>query len=465
MARTFLTNIDLNKNQLIRATLHPTSSAPSSPVEGQVYFNTTGGDKKLYYWDGTSWITLTAGATTDASTTVKGVSKVSVAPVSSTNPIAVGDNDARVTADQAAATASIRTIGTGALQAMAGSTTLSSIAAPTGSVSLNSQRITSLATPTTGTDAATKAYVDNTSQGLDAKASVRAATTANGALATAYENGDTIDGVTLATNDRILIKDQTSAQENGIYIVQASGAPVRAADLDTWAEVPSAYVWVEEGTANADTGWVSTANAGGTLDTTAMPWTLFTSAGSVTAGAGLTKTGNTIDVVGTANRISVAADSIDISTAYVGQATITTLGTIGTGVWQGTLIGTTYGGTGISNPTANNMLVGAGSSALTQIAPTATTGTSQIVATGVNTAVPAFKSLQYSVSIGDGSSTAYTVTHNLGTKDVICQVYDNATPYAQVEVDVEHSTTNTLTLRFAVAPASNAYRCVVMGLA
>ena len=110
--------------------------------------------------------------------------------------------------------------------------------------------------------------------------------------------------------------------------------------------MPSAYVWVEQGTANGDTGWVSTADQGGTLNTTAIPWAQFTAAGAAIAGAGLTKSGNTLDVVGTANRISVAADSVDISTAYVGQATITTVGTITSGTWTGTTVALANGGTG-----------------------------------------------------------------------------------------------------------------------
>ena len=122
--------------------------------------------------------------------------------------------------------------------------------------------------------------------------------------------------------------------------------PPRATDTDAWAELPAAFTFVEQGTANADTGWVCTADQGGTLNTTAITWAQFSGAGSVVAGAGLTKTGSTLDVIGTANRITVAADSVDISTAYVGQASITTLGTITTGVWTGTTIAVANGGTG-----------------------------------------------------------------------------------------------------------------------
>ena len=148
--------------------------------------------------------------------------------------------------------------------------------AMTGALDMGSQLITNVQTPGSGTDAANKNYVDtqigNLNSLFDAKGSVRVATTGAGTLATSFENGDTIDGVVLLTGDRILIKDQVAPAENGIYIVVASGAPTRVADMDTWAEVPGAFVAVEEGTANADTIWLCTANQGGTLNTTAITW-------------------------------------------------------------------------------------------------------------------------------------------------------------------------------------------------
>jgi hypothetical protein len=146
----------------------------------------------------------------------------------------------------------------------------------TGDQSFGGQKATNVGTPSSGTDAANKSYVDtaigNLNSLFDSKGSVRAATTANGTLATAFENGDVIDGVTLATGDRILLKNQTAPAENGIYVVAASGAPTRATDMDAWAEIPGAFVVVEEGSANADTVWLCSSNAGGTLNTTAITW-------------------------------------------------------------------------------------------------------------------------------------------------------------------------------------------------
>jgi hypothetical protein len=122
--------------------------------------------------------------------------------------------------------------------------------------------------------------------GMDGKQSVRVATTAAGTLASSFENGDTVDGVTLATNDRILIKDQSSSAENGIYTVNASGAPTRATDMDSWTEVPGSFVAVEEGTVNADTVWLCTSNQGGTLGSTAIVWSKWKAAGTGIDGSG-----------------------------------------------------------------------------------------------------------------------------------------------------------------------------------
>jgi hypothetical protein len=220
---------------------------------------------------------------------------------------------------------------------------LDQMAAPTASVALGSQKITGLADPTLAQDAATKNYVDTVAQGLDTKASVRAATIGNITLSAPQ----TIDDVAVIANDRVLVKNQTTASQNGIYIVNA-GAWTRATDANAWSELVSAFTFVEEGTVNKDTGWVSTVDAIGTLETTAVAFTQFSAAGAYTAGTGMTATGNTFNVIGTANRITANADSIDIASTYVGQTSITTLGTIGTGTWNATAIGVTKGGIGLT---------------------------------------------------------------------------------------------------------------------
>ncbi len=172
---------------------------------------------------------------------------------------------------------------------------LDQMAAPTGAVSLNSQKITGLADPTADADAANKGYVDGVAQGLDVKDSVVATTTANGTLSTAFANGQSIDGVTLQTGDRILIKNQSTASQNGIYNVNASGAPSRATDMATGSNAAGAFVFVEEGTVNAENGFTCTSDTGSAVvGTNNLTFAQFSGAGQIIAGDGLEKSGNTL---------------------------------------------------------------------------------------------------------------------------------------------------------------------------
>jgi hypothetical protein len=186
--------------------------------------------------------------------------------------------------------------------------------------------------------------VDSVAQGLDVKQSVRAATTADITLSGAQ----TIDGVSVIAGDRVLVKNQSAPSENGIYVA-AAGAWTRSLDMDQGPEFPGSFFFVEEGTVNANNGFVCTTNNPVTVGTTAITFEQFSGAGQVIAGDGLTKTGNTLNVGGTTDRISVTATAVDIASTYVGQTSITTLGTITTGTWNGTIIGTAYGGTGVNN--------------------------------------------------------------------------------------------------------------------
>jgi hypothetical protein len=172
---------------------------------------------------------------------------------------------------------------------------------------------------------------------------------------------------------------------------------------------------------------------------------LFSVAGSIFAGDGLTKTGNTLNVVGTTNRISVSADAVDIASTYVGQSSITTLGTITTGTWNGVDIAVADGGTGSSSA----------SGARTNLADTS--------ASGLTTSTPVLAriSKQGCAASVTGVSTT-TVTHNFGTTDVNVQIYEVATG-ATVIGDVTRSNGNTLSVVLYGTIAANDYTIVVVG--
>ena len=205
----------------------------------------------------------------------------------------------------------------------------------TGTVDVNSSRITSLSDPSGDQDAATKAYVDSVANGLDVKKSVRVATTAALAAVT-YNNGAgtltananaalVIDGVTVSVADRVLIKNQASAVQNGIYVVTTTGSGAaafvltRGPDADTAGELTGgAFFFVEEGTDNADNGYVTTFNGTPTLGTTDITFVQFSGAGQISAGNALTKTGNTLDVAVDNSTIEVSSDSLRVKASGIG---------------------------------------------------------------------------------------------------------------------------------------------------
>ena len=173
--------------------------------------------------------------------------------------------------------------------------TLNQMAVPTGSVSFNSQNITNVADPVNAQDAATKGFVEATSQGLNVKNSCVVATTANITISTALNSGDTLDGITLADGNRVLVKDQSTASQNGIYVVAAS--PARAADLAANSNAAGMFTFVEKGTVNADNGFVCTSDSGSAVvGTNNLTFAQFSGAGQITAGDGLDKSGNTLSV-------------------------------------------------------------------------------------------------------------------------------------------------------------------------
>lgn len=187
----------------------------------------------------------------------------------------------------------------------------------TGAIAMSNNKVTGVATPTADQDAANKAYVDSVAQGIDAKASCAAATTGNVTLS----GTQTIDGYALVAGQRVLVKDQSTASQNGIYVV-AAGSWSRSADADTWDELVAAFTFIEHGTTNANNGYICTIPVIGTLGTTPVTWAQFSGAGQINAGTGMSKTGNTLNVnTASSARIVVGADEIDLATTGVTAST------------------------------------------------------------------------------------------------------------------------------------------------
>ena len=435
MAQKFLTNIDLNQNQLINATFEVLGADPSSGnFEGRLIYNSTTDTIKVYA--NGAWRSLPHTIVSGGGSGIAEALTVSESNGTVTLTLNVADTDS---AGLLSATF------WNALNDATSDATASKIAKRDGNGNLK------VATPTDAAHAATKGYVDAARQGLDVKQSVRAATTAPVLLASGLEAGDVIDtNVTLVAGNRVLVKDQSTASENGIYVVQASGAAVRATDAngtaDTGTVSGGTFTFVEEGAVNADSGWVVSTNGTITVGTDAMNWVQFSGAGSITAGDGLTKDGNTINAVGTTDRISVSANAIDISANYVGQSTITTLGTVTTGVWNGTDVAVTDGGTGASDAATARTNLG-----IKTTAGAVTTSTSTL----------ARVAKQGCAASSTGVSTT-VVTHNFNTTDVNVQIYEVSTG-ATVIGDVTRSNADALSVVLYGTISANDYTIVVVG--
>lgn len=309
---------------------------------------------------------------------------------------------------------------------------------------LQSQKIVNLADPSSSADAATKAYVDNALVGLKWKAPVRVATTTTGTLATAFANGQVIDGITLVTGDRILIKDQSTATENGIYVVAASGAPTRATDADASAELLNATVFVVQGTVNADKAFTQTTNVAGTgagpvIGSDNLVWAQFGGGAAYTAGNGLGLASTTFSVTPNGSSIDVSASGVKIADAAAGNGLASASGILSVNTSTGLEISAdavrlATQGVGISGGAGTTLSID------TSVVPKKYTATTTAV-TG---------------------NSAYTVNHALGIKNVEVAVYIEGTG-EKVLTDVFLVDTNNLTLTFATSQATGFYRVVVVG--
>lgn len=317
--------------------------------------------------------------------------------------------------------------GTAAGTALQGNTTLNQIAAPTADVNMNSRKILAVADPTLDTDAANKRYVDAARAGLDPKASVRLATTADILL----QNNQTIDGVTTNNGDRILVKDQTNLTQNGIFVVNSTGAWLRATDANSSSNLtPGAFVFVEEGTLNRNSGWVLSAIGTVTPGTSNIAWAQFSGAGAIEAGDGLTKLGSQINVGPSAGRIVVNGDNVDIDPNYAGQTSINTLGTVTTGQWNASTIALDKGGTG----------------ATTRV--------------GARTQLQAGGAAQVNHPALVAGSWSANILHNLGSTYVDVSFVEVANSEG-IEIDWKVIDANNIQIRADVAFAANALRVSV----
>ena len=478
MARKFLVSIDLTKNELQNAVIQNLATAPATPSAGQIYYNTV--DNQLYIYNGTRWevagnavqsgllANRPAAGTVDAGTiyyatdtylfyysdgsawTQTNAFGTVTAQTSYGASSGNGSATTYARADHTHGTPALGTATPNAISGAAGSegsaTTPSKedhthAFTPAQDLAMAGYKLTGLGAPSADTDAANKGYVDAVAQGLDVKASVRLATTgalsaytftttAGGTITSNANGALSIDGVTPSVADRILIKNETSgnAPYNGIYVVTTVGdvstpyVLTRSTDANTSAEVTDGmFTFVEQGTSLASTSWVLTTNNPITLNTTALTFAQFSGAGTYTASNGVLLTGTNFTFAPRSGYgLQTGASGAEIKLATTSGLNLTT-----------------------------DLAVGAGNG-ITVLTNTVAIDTAVVVR-------------KYGADVGDGAATSYTITHNLGTRDVQVTVYDNSSLYAEVICDVNHATTNTITLLFSVAPTSNQYRVVVQG--
>lgn len=442
MATKFVTNLDINQNQILNATFEKVATDPnSSNFEGRMIYNTTTDTIKVY--TGSAWKSLPHTIVSGGGVGIAEALTVSESNGTITLTLNVADTDSA-----------------GLLPASFWQMLNDATDAATASklIKRDSNGNAKVATPTDPAHIATKGYVDAARQGLDVKQSVRVATTGPVNLTNQLEAGDILDTtVTLVAGNRVLVKDQSTASENGIYVVQASGAAVRASDAngtaDTGEVSGGTFTFVEEGTINADSGWVVSSNGLLTVGTSPMTWVQFSGAGQITAGDGLSKDGNILHV--NDDDVTIYVDTNDDlavkSSGTAGQV----LRSMGSGTAQ-------WGAVDLDDSDAVTGTLGVsngGTNAATEADARANLAAGGTQGVGVSAPVLTRK---VALTIGDGLATSYTVTHGFGTRLVHIQVYDAAT-YDTVIADTVRTTTDAVTVAFASAPASNSYVVVVIG--
>jgi hypothetical protein len=418
MALKFLSSINLNRNELQNAVVQNLATSPSSPSAGLIYYDTA--LNKLGYYNGTTWI---YGSTT----VVQGTAPITVSVSGDTYTVAISGATTSTPGSMSAADKT-------KLDNATSNGTPNTLVLRDGSGNATFNMLTLTGNPTNPTDVVNLQYVNGLINGLDWKNSVRAATTANITLS----GTQTIDGVSLVVGNRVLVKNQTTGSQNGYYLV-ASGAWTRTADLAAGFSAANVTTWVEEGTINGDSTWTCTSDVGSDIvGTSSLIFTQTSGTGQITAGAGLTKTGNVIDVVAGDQSINVQPDSIAVR---VDNSTIETNVSNGIQVKAGGITATQ-----INSSALGTTLTGGSGTVINVNGYTFVSGatvTRKITLTG---------------NIGGGTAT--TFTHNLNTRDVQIQILDASTfePYF---ADWSPATVNTVTV--TAVGTSTSVRVVIVG--
>ena len=400
-----LSSVKFQKTKAKEFAFDNLASPPSSPVAGQHYFDTSGNVMK--YWDGSQWVT---GSIADGSITTAKIADSAI----TTEKIANDAVDNDKIADDAVGTNQIADDAITNDHIADGAIAFEKLASPTNNFSFGSYRLTGLANAVDDADAVTKSQLNsaiaNGLNGTQWKSPVRVVAESNLDLSST----ETIDGVSVVEGDRVLVAGQTTASENGIYVVNASGAWSRATDLANGSGAVNAAMYVAEGDDNADSCWRCTSNAD-------------------------------VDTVGT-DALSVQRFATGV--AYTADETTLTLSGSEFAVLDG----------GIDTLQLADDAVTAD-----KIADSAIT-TDKIASTSVTAGKMAFVALtQVAFTKGDSSQTSIACEHNLGTRDVQVQVYQADSPHEDVICTIYRTDTNTVTLEFDSAPATNSLRVVVQG--
>lgn len=428
----FLSDIELRNNKILDATLSGTKfdTAPANPQPGHVYKDVNG----VLVYRNTTNVELPVHE--NAITQIASTGALTATTAGRTTTLTLANASATVPGTMSAAHFALIDGSTAAntpntiVRRNANGDFTAGIISVTDLVGLS-------ATPATASSATSRSYVDtqvaqtlsSAVNNLDRKESVRVGLTANQAL---NVGAGVFDGVTLAAGDRLLLLGQTNRGLNGTYVVGAT-ALTRAPDSNSPANLTAgATYYVEQGTlAQNFFTLITLTNASGfTLNTTELNF-VNASANTILGGDGLERDGQILHVRGTANQISVTANAVAISSNYAGQPSITQVGTIASGVWNGTAIAIANGGTGATNAATALINLGA--------------------------------TRKFATTIGDGTATSIAVTHNLNSLDCQVSVRDTAIPGFVVHPDIRIDSANACTIMFSTAPAANAYRVIILG--